>query len=244
MNDDHRRFPAPYPGDPHPTGNAQPTPGPAPTPSAYPQQQPYAQGLQTPTHQPAPQYYAQTPHAQTPHVQTHQHNAYAQSNEAYAQTPPQHSGHAQWGPAQHQAYGQPALHQPTFGVPQIPNASSQPSAEEEEEDTSWSREVLAAILYGHGFTNPRKRGRDFLAFSAIALVFNLVLIFVFNSYYVLLALLPGLLFPGGLWLVVVGAPGRSADGRPAAMWSRLGFALSLLAGLPLCWLLLIFFHGG
>ncbi len=249
MNDPHRPFP---PVDQHPPAPSQASAhDPQGSAQHMPQHQAYGQMPQhlapgqVPPHQTygqAPQHhgYGQVPPHQT-YGQAPQHHGYGQApqHHGYGQAP-QHHGYG------HHGYGQAPQHQPTFGHPHAPLAPSGTGVDptEDEEDSSWSREIFAAILYGHGFEDPRKRGRDFLGLSALALVFNLVLIFVFNAYYVLLALLPGLLFPAGLWLLVVGAPGRSEDGRPASWWSRLGFAVSLLAGLPLCWLLLVFFHGG
>jgi hypothetical protein len=118
------------------------------------------------------------------------------------------------------------------------------SVDEAEENESWTAAIIAAVVHGKGFVNPRGLGLAFLGVSAVALVANLVTAYGLNRYYPFLAMIAGVLPTAGLFLVATNQPRRGPPGTVAPIWARAGLAVSLLVGAPLAYVFLRFFALG
>ena len=239
---------------------AQPQPGygqPQQQGYGQPQQQGYGQPQQQGYGQPQQQGYGQPQQPgygppqqpgydppQQPGYGQPQQQGYGQPPEAYGQQ----YGQAAQGPVPQQGYAQapggmapydpnrapvPPPAAPTTG-PKIGlgslDAHGMPRIKVDVGDFH-PKQLVAAIVTGTGFHDPRKMGVVMVAIAAGFFVINAVLL-VIHFYFPYLFWLGGLLLTGGGFMAITNQPKALPDGSKVPMWTRAGLGVALFFGIP------------
>jgi hypothetical protein len=93
------------------------------------------------------------------------------------------------------------------------------------------KQLVAAIVTGTGFHDPRKMGVVMVAIAAGFFVINAVLL-VIHFYFPYLFWLGGLLLTGGGFMAITNQPKALPDGSRVPMWTRAGLGVALFFGIP------------
>jgi hypothetical protein len=96
--------------------------------------------------------------------------------------------------------------------------------------TPGGRNLIASVVSGEGFDEPRKYGLYLSGGGAALVVLNLVLAYGLNRFYPYLSFIAPPIALSGAFMLATGEPLARGDGQKAPMWTRAGLGGALAVG--------------